>query len=263
MPIILSEFNEIENKVITLMGMSGVGKTYLSCMLSQNGWYHYSCDLEIGTKYLGEEISQTLGEKNQIVAEDLSQLSRYVSQLGSPDKGGLPLEEFKRRQKAYYEAECQSLKSLQDVVRQAHQQGFTNVVNDSTGSLCEIDDETLIETIDENSLIVYIKANAEEEKEVLKRAQDYPKPLFFSPERFDFWLEEYMSEKDFSDVDQLDPNDFGRWVFPRLFENRLPKYQRIADKYGVTIPSQVFKNVTTADDFLAVITSYLPKKYAA
>jgi len=192
MPIILSEFNEIEHKVITLMGMSGVGKTYLSCMLAKDGWHHYSCDLEIGTKYLGSEIEETLGEKNKIIAEDLSQLSRYVSQLGDPAKGGLSLEEFKRRQQAYYEAECQSLKSLKEVVKQAHKDGFTNVVNDSTGSLCEIDDETLIETIDENSLIVYIKANAEEEKEVLRRAQEYPKPMFFSPERFDFWLAEYM-----------------------------------------------------------------------
>ena len=60
MPITVSDFNDIEHKVITLMGMSGVGKTYLSTMLDREGWHHYSCDYEIGTKYLGIEISSVL-----------------------------------------------------------------------------------------------------------------------------------------------------------------------------------------------------------
>ncbi|MCB1529928.1 MAG: ATPase [Rhodospirillales bacterium] len=263
MPITITEFNDISHKVITLMGMSGVGKTYLSTMLAGQGWKHYSCDYEIGTRYLGDEIVRTLsaarGEsvQNEITAENLSMLSEYVGRLGDPRKGGLPLEEFKRRQQKYFEAECRSLSKLKEVVQQAHQDGFTSVVNDSTGSLCEIDDKTLLDSIDENSLIVYIKANAEEEKEVLKRAQDYPKPLFFSPERFDFWLEEYQSDRNIRDVEEMDPDDFSRWVFPRLFENRLPKYQRIADKYGTTIPSEAFQNIASEKEFLKVIVDHL------
>lgn len=261
MPIIKSEFSNIEHKVITLMGMSGVGKTYLSMMLGEQGWLHYSCDLEIGTRYLGDEIEKTLGEKNRITADDLSQLSKYVGQLGDPAKGKLDMKEFKRRQKQYYDAECQSLRELQDVVRQAHKDGYQHVVNDSTGSLCEIDDDILLDNIDDNSLIVYIKANAEEEKEVLRRAQEYPKPMFFSPERFDYWVSEYMSERNISRTEDMDSDDFARWVFPRLFENRLPKYQRIAEKYGTTVPSDEFKNVKTADEFLEVIMRHLPDEY--
>lgn len=257
MPITLSEFDRIEKKVITLMGMSGVGKTYLSMMLDTQGWFHYSCDLEIGVHYLHDEIEKTLGEKNTITADNLSQLSRYVSQLGNPDQGGLSLEEFKRRQNKYYEAECQSLLKLKAVVKDAHRQGYSQVINDSTGSLCEIDDDTLLDSVDENSLIVYIKASKEEEKNVLRRAQEYPKPMFFSPERFDSWLENYMADKNIEAIDQIDSDDFGRWVFPLLFENRLPKYQHIADKYGVTIPSDAFKNVKGADDFLNVIRAHL------
>lgn len=258
MPITKSDFNAIEHKVITLMGMSGVGKTYLSLMLGRQGWLHYSCDLEIGTTYLGEEISQTLSEVNRVTADDLSQLSTYVGRFG---KGYLSLEEYKRRQKKYYEAECQSLLELQNVVRHAHKDGYTHVVNDSTGSMCEIDDETLLASVDENSLIVYIKANAEEEKNVLRRAQEYPKPMFFSPERFEFWVEEYLSEKNLSSTDEMDADDYGRWVFPRLFENRLPKYQRIADKYGVTINSEEFQGIKTPEDFLNVIVRHLPDEY--
>jgi dephospho-CoA kinase len=256
MPITKKDFHDIEHKVITLMGMSGVGKTYLSLMLSEQGWYHYSCDLEIGTNILGKEIEETLNEPNRVTADDLSQLSNYVSRLGD-----LPYDEFKRRQQKYLEAECGSLKKLPQIVEKAKAQGFQNVLNDSTGSLCEIDDDLLLDTVDENSLIVYIKANAEEEKAVLQRAQDYPKPMFFSPERFDYWVSEYSADKGGISADDFDADDFGRWVFPRLFENRLPKYQAIADKYGTTIPSEEFHKVKTSDDFLNLIVRYLPDSY--
>lgn len=258
MTITKSDFSAIENKVITLMGMSGVGKTYLSMMLAREKWFHYSCDLQIGTTYLGQEIEKTLGESNKITADDLSQLSRYVGQVG---KQGLSIEEFKRRQNNYIDAECQSLRELQDVVRHGIAQGYENVLNDSTGSFCEIDNDTILDSVDENSLIVYIKASAEEEKEVLIRAQEYPKPMFFSPERFDYWIEEYRAEKNLKSCDDFDTKDFGRWVFPRLFENRLPKYQAIADKYGVTISSEEFQGVDTADDFLKIILRHLPDEY--
>ena len=258
MPITKKDFHDIEHKVITLMGMSGVGKTYLSLLLSGQDWFHYSCDLEIGTKYLGAEIEETLGEKNTVVAEDLSQLSRYVGQVG---KGALSLDEFKRRQQKYMDAECQTLHDLKDVVRDAVDKGYTHIINDSTGSFCEIDDDVLLDSVDENSLIVYIKANQEEEKKVLKRAQDYPKPMFFSPEKLDTWLAQYAVENGVKSTNEFDKDGFGRWVFPRLFENRLPKYQAIADKYGVTINSEKFQDVKTADEFLNIIVSHLPDEY--
>ncbi len=256
MTITKSDFDKIDHKVITLMGMSGVGKTYLSLMLAEQGWYHYSCDLEIGTRYLGKEIEETLGEENRVVAEDLSQLSNYVGRLGD-----LPLDEFKRRQEIYLKAECDSLHELQSVVHEVTNGGHENVINDSTGSMCEIDDDILLDSIDENSLIVYIKANAEEEKQVLKRAQDYPKPMFFSPERFDFWVAEYLADRNLESANEIESDDFARWVFPRLFENRLPKYQAIADKYGVTIPSEEFQGIKTSDEFLNVIVRHLPDEY--
>ena len=262
MPITKSDFNKIDHKVITLMGMSGVGKTYLSNMLESDGWLHYSCDLDIGTKYLAEDMELSLGEPNRVSMDDLSQLSEYVGRLGAKEHGGLPFDEFKRRQQKYLAAECQSLRGLKGVVSEAHDDGFTHVINDSTGSLCEIDDDVLLDSIDENSLIVYIKANDEQEQKVLQRAQTYPKPLFFSPEKFDGWVVEYLEEKELNNSDEINTDDFSRWVFPKLFENRLPKYQAIADKYGVTIPSEEFQDITTADKFLSIILKHLPEEYA-
>ena len=43
-------------RAITLLGMSGVGKTTLAYKLPQSTWFHYSGDYRIGTKYLEEPI---------------------------------------------------------------------------------------------------------------------------------------------------------------------------------------------------------------
>jgi GTPase SAR1 family protein len=44
------------HKAITLLGMSGVGKTTLAARLPHSKWFHYSGDYRIGTKYLSEPI---------------------------------------------------------------------------------------------------------------------------------------------------------------------------------------------------------------
>jgi GTPase SAR1 family protein len=46
------EFLNWENKRITLLGMSGVGKTTLADKLPKETWFHYSGDYRIGTRYL-------------------------------------------------------------------------------------------------------------------------------------------------------------------------------------------------------------------
>ncbi|MGI9388712.1 MAG: ATPase, partial [Boseongicola sp.] len=45
-------------KRIMLFGMSGLGKTHISNLLrSSGGWFHYSVDYRIGTRYMGEHIA--------------------------------------------------------------------------------------------------------------------------------------------------------------------------------------------------------------
>lgn len=242
----------IKNKTITLIGMSGVGKTHLSLMLAREGWFHYSADYEIGTRFLREEIERTLGEPNTMTPDDISQLSRYVGKLGA---GRLSFDEFKRRQNQYYEAECSSVENLTDIVSQAHAQGCEYVVNDTTGSFCELARDDIYDHVGENSLVVYIKANAEEEKTVLQRAQDYPKPMFFPPNDLESWVEEYRMLQGVSSPDEFAPNDFAKWIFPKLFETRLPKYQALADQYGVTIESDTLRDIKTADEFLKIIST--------
>lgn len=267
-------------KVVTLMGMSGVGKSYTSFRLAEWGWYHYSCDPEIGCNILKDEIIETIQKdimahaqlraylesgaitvNNNIKPENIATLSAYVGKIGNPVQGrlgnhahgGYSLEEFRRRQRKYYEAECQVLMNLKDRIPQAEAEGYEYFINDSTGSMCEIEDEEVLDFVGQNSLIVYIKATPEEEQEVVRRSLEYPKPLFYPPGQFDEWLSTYLQENNYSRPREMEPDEFARWVFPKLFAARLPKYQRIADQYGITVSSADLRAVQSEDDFLALI----------
>ena len=57
------EFLNLAQKNLTLIGMSGLGKTTLSEILAEAGWFHYSADYRIGTKYLEEPILDNLRTK--------------------------------------------------------------------------------------------------------------------------------------------------------------------------------------------------------
>jgi hypothetical protein len=243
MKISSDDFSKQKRKALTLIGMSGLGKTYLSNILAQAGWVHYSCDEVIGTRSLADYLDAP------VTKDDLSPLSRFLGKLGNPTLGGLPLYEFKRRQKLYYDAERAALKNIPMALAETRK----NFVHDSTGSFCEIMDAAAIDAVGQATLVIYIKANAEEEKIIQQRALDYPKPLFFPPSQFDNWLETYMAERSFNAVEQINPDDFSRWVFPRLFESRLPKYQALADRYGITLSSEALNRVKNAADFLDIV----------
>ena len=56
MQFTVDSFRAWKHRSITLLGMSGVGKTYLSGLLRRHDWFHYSGDYRIGTRYLDEHI---------------------------------------------------------------------------------------------------------------------------------------------------------------------------------------------------------------
>lgn len=249
MKLTKQQFIDQPQKSITLIGMSGAGKTHISCQLEEWGWYNYSCDYVIGAEYLRDELDNTQG----LSAENIGALSVYLGQLGNPDLDGFDLALFKQRQKAYYDAEVKALYAMGDTMTKMDQ----NFVHDSTGSLCEIEDDAVLKQIGEQTMFVYLKTGQQEEQEVLKRAREYPKPLFFPTQFLTEKLDAYLSEQNLSGVDEIVPDDFSRWVFPLLFEARKPKYQRLADLYGITIASEEFKNLQSADEFVDIIAQNL------
>ena len=112
----------------------------------------------------------------------------------------------------------------------------------------------------EHSLILYIKATGKEEEETLiARAKSDPKPLYYRAEFLQEQLAVYLEEHGLSFAAEMEPDDFTRWVFPRLFHSRLPRYEAIAGEYGYTVTSDEVAAVQTEADFNAMIERALER----
>lgn len=277
MKLSVKEFDRWEHKAITLLGMSGVGKTYLSNILRNKDWFHYSGDYRIGTRYLNEAIidnikiqamqvpflkdllrSDSIHFGNNISVDHLKPVSSFLGKVGNPEKLGLPLDEFKRRQQLHYQAEVQTMLDVPGFIDKAQKiYGYNHFINDAGGSLCELSEDHVFETLSEHTMLIYIKATRQNELDVIERARLDPKPLYFREDFLDQHLADYLDEKGLEYVALIDPDDFSRWVFPRLFYERIPRYERIAERYGYTVSSEKIAQVKDEEDFIRVIREVL------
>jgi len=277
----VESFRAWKNKSVTLLGMSGVGKTYLSGMLRGHDWFHFSGDFRIGKRYLDEPILDLIKQqamqvpflrdllrrdwidiRNNIKIEDLGPVLAFVGKLGNPELGGVPLDDFVRRQALYREAEIAAMLDVPEFIRKAHEiYGYDHFVNDAGGSLCEMDDERVIETLAAHTLILYIQVtDAEEEQKLIDRAVSDPKPLYYRPAFLQEQLVLYLQEAGLQYAAEIDPNAFGRWVFPRLFRSRLPRYDAIAGPHGYTVTSREVTQVRDEQDFMALLETAIARK---
>lgn len=271
------DFRRNSRKSITILGMSGVGKTTISSILAESGWYHYSCDHRIGTHYLEQDILENLTQnftcdpavrelidsgtihiEGRITIENLYLLSQFVGKIGNPEKDGLSFDEFRRRQDLYNKGEIGAVRDVPDFLAATDK----HFIHDSSGSLCELD-EPLIADLAKITDFVYIEATKEDEKTLLDRAKSYPKPLYYPDQFFRQELQNYMDEKRLRYVALIDPDDFCRWVFPKLFYSRIPKYKKIAEKYGATVTSEEVRHLKSEKDILDLVLKAIERKEAA
>lgn len=275
------EFRAWKHKNITLLGMSGVGKTYISNTLRRDHWFHYSGDYRIGTRYLDELILDLVKQqamqqpflrdllrkdwiyiRNNIKVDDLGPVLSFVGKLGDPELAGVPLEDFVRRQAQYRDAEIAAMHDVPSFLRKARDvYGYQHFVNDVGGSLCELDDPAVIDLLVEHTLILYIQVtDQEEERKLISRAQSAPKPLYYRPEFLQQALLNYLQEKGLDYAAQMDPDEFTRWVFPRLFHSRIPRYEAIAQPHGYTVTSEEIAQVKNEADFLNLLETAIERK---
>ncbi len=270
-----------ENKSVTLVGMSGVGKTHLSNTLRQHDWFHYSGDYRIGKRYLDEPILDLIKEQamkvpflrellrkdwiyisNNIHVDDLGPVLSFVGKLGNPERGGVALDEFIRRQAAYRRAEILAMRDVPEFIHKAHTiYGYSHFVNDVGGSLCELDEPGIMELLAEHSLILYIKVTtAAEEQKLIDRAKSDPKPLYYRANFLQEQLAIYLQDSGLQYAAQMEPDDFTRWIFPRLFHSRIPRYESIAREYGYTVTSEEVAKVRNEHDFNELVVSAIRRQ---
>ena len=274
------EFLDWQSKRITLLAMSGAGKTTLANKLPKAKWFHYSGDYRIGTKYLREPIldnikrqamsvpflrdllmSDSIYISNKITVDNLAPVSTFLGKLGNPDLGGLSLQEFKRRQLLHHQAECAAMNDVPDFIHKAEDiYGYHHFINDAGGSVCELDSPDVLETLAQNTLIIYIKIPPALEQTIIERAKSDPKPLYYREAFLDEKLAEFLQMKNYISTDVMPPDEFVSWVFPELFKSRLPRYQAIADQYGYTIDANDAATVKNEADFIQLVANALGSK---
>lgn len=276
------EYLNAPQKSVALFGMSGLGKTVLSNMLrNDGGWFHYSVDYRIGTRYMSEPIvdnfkreamksplladllkSDSVYLASNITFENLAPLSTYLGKPGDINKGGIPFEEYCRRQNEHRIAEVNAMNDVAHFKERSERiYRYSDFIADCSGSLCEVvgDDISqcdLMKTLSATTLPVWIEGPEHHKDELVKRFKKAPKPMYYRPEFLQEKWAEYIELKKIT-ADKVDPDDFLVWGYEQLLSDRMPRYKAMADLWGITIKADDVMQVKTPEDFNNLIAKEL------
>jgi hypothetical protein len=267
------DWRDAPQKRVLFFGMSGLGKTYISNMLRASGdWFHYSIDYRIGTRYMGEYIadnakahamkvpflrdllmSDSIYIGSNISFENLTPVSTYLGKPGDPDLGGLPIDEYTRRQMQFRASEINALNDTAYFIDRARQlYGYPHFICDTGGSICEWVDpsdpkDAVLKALSENTLMVWIKGSDDHTAELIRRFDRAPKPMAYQPAFLERAWAQYLDEKSVT-PDRVNPDDFIRWTYAQALAHRQPLYEAMA-KWGVTVTADDVAKVKSASDF--------------
>ncbi|MEJ2029903.1 MAG: ATPase [Maritimibacter sp.] len=276
------EWREAQHKQVLLFGMSGLGKTRLANILRDTRqWFHYSVDYRIGTRYMGEHITDNFKREamknpflrellmtdsvrihSNITFDDLSPLSTYLGKPGNPRKGGLPFVEYMRRQAQHREAEISALMdSSLFIARSEDIYGYENFVCDTGGSICEVVDpdnenDPVLKELYGHLLMVWIDGGEAHTNELIRRFVKAPKPMYYAPDVLNTFWAEYLRENKVATSD-VDPDDFMRASYAKALVHRQPIYAKMAENWGLRITAEQVSKVKSAEDFETLIAEAL------
>ena len=277
-------WREAPSKRVVLFGMSGLGKTHVSNILRASGdWFHYSVDYRIGTKYMGEHISDSFKREamtlpylrellmsdsiyiaSNITFENLAPLSHYLGKPGDPEKGGLPIEEYMRRQELHRQAEIAAMQDTSHFVERAKDiYGYDNFICDTSGSICEVvdpwnPDDPVLKSLTETALLVWIEGSEAHADELARRFDAAPKPMCYQRGFLAERWAEYLNETNV-EPGKVDPDAFVRWTYRKALSNRQPRYAAMS-KWGVSVTADEMSRVKSSDDFNSLIAAALERR---
>jgi len=271
------DWRAASHKKVLLFGMSGLGKTHVANILrSEGGWFHYSIDYRIGTRYMGEYIADNAKREamkvpflrdllmtdsiyigSNISFDNLTPVSTYLGKPGAPDKGGMDFAEYQERQDQFRRAEISALLDTPYFISRAEAlYGYPHFVCDTGGSICEwVDaddpDDEILRTLGAATLMVWIKGSEAHTDELIRRFDKAPKPMAYQPEFLERTWRAYLEAQGCAE-EEVNPDDFIRFAYARALAHRQPRYEAMA-RWGVTVEAADMARVTSGADFEDVI----------
>ena len=272
---------------VLVFGMSGLGKTHVSTMLREaGGWFHYSVDYRIGTRYMGEHIADNFKREamkvpllrellltdsvyiqSNITFENLAPLSTYLGKPGDPARGGLPFDDYMKRQEQHRAAEIAALSDTPHFIERARElYGYAHFVCDSGGSICEVVDpedpgDPVLSLLAQHLLCVWIEGSAAHTAELVRRFDRAPKPMYYQPEFLQAAWAEYRASTGESET-SVDPDAFVRWTYARALAHRTPRYAAMARHWGVSVSAEEIAAADTEAAFIDLIATAIDRRQA-
>ena len=275
-------------KRVLLFAMSGLGKTHVSSMLrAQGDWFHYSIDYRIGTRYMGEYIidnakaeamkvpflrdlllSDSIYIGSNISFDNLAPVSSYLGKPGDLRRGGMAMEDYRRRQNQFRQSEIHALMDTAYFIDRAKRlYDYPHFICDTGGSICEWvnpnnPDDPILTELSDQTLMVWIKGDEAHTADLVRRVDAEPKPMAYQGQFLDAVWTEYLVQTEQSEED-VDPDAFIRWTYAQALAHRQPRYEAMARNWGITVEADTIAECRDEADFVDVIAQGLADGAAA
>ena len=260
MKINANESPGFQFKRFALLGMSGLGKTFISrTLVKQDNWLHYSVDYEIG-KILFKNKHRYLLDGFEV--GNLTNLSNFLGKPGSQSMGGISFSEYLTRQQLHRDAEIKATLNASSLVERSPE--LSHFVCDTSGSICELvnpqdENDKILSSLSKNFLIICLEAPDTMYQVLIDRFLAKPKPMYYE-ENFLHSLWKSFRDDTLTTCDEINPDDFMIYGFKALIERRKSIFDTISKNWGISLNFEYLREVKCAADLIEAIESAIRVK---
>jgi hypothetical protein len=254
------ENSGLQLKRFALLGMSGLGKTFISRRLAEkDDWSHYSVDYEIG-KLLFKSQYENLLDGFEI--DNLTNLSNFLGKPGSPSLGGISFSEYLKRQKLHRDAEIKA--TLDACLLVEKSPDLSHMLCDTSGSICELvnpsdENDKILTSLSKNFVIICLEAPDSMYQVLINRFLAKPKPMYYEENFLRSLWENFKNHT--SDVnDKINPDEFMVYGFKALIERRKEIFDTISKNWGISLNFEQLIKINSANDLIDAINFAIMKK---
>ena len=260
MKISTNELPGFQFKRFALLGMSGLGKTFISrTLVKQDNWLHYSVDYEIG-KILFKNEHRNLLDGFEV--GNLTNLSDFLGKPGSPSMGGISFSEYLTRQQLHRDAEIKATLNASSLIEASPE--LSNFVCDTSGSICELvnpsdENDAILKSLSKNFLIICLEAPDYMYQVLIDRFLAKPKPMYYEENFLHALWQSFRNDTSIIN-DQINPDDFMIYGFKALIKRRKAIFDSISKNWGISLNFEKLRVVKSASDLVEAIQFEIASK---